>query len=350
VRILFARCRASLFLDRGSSPQYLLFFPERDYSRYNRQTHFPVAGAGLGAGPLLTGRYLMPIQFACPACGKQTTVADQYAGQSGPCAGCGKQITIPFAAGPVAYPGYKGPSGAGVAAGAGAGILVVLLVVGAVVLVCGGVLVALLLPAVQQAREAARRMQSTNNMKQILIAMHTYHDTYKEFPPAVVKDASGKPLYSGMVCLLPFLEQQPLYDRFQKDKAWDSPENLTLSGITLPMLTDPSNPDATAGRTDYLLISGPGSVLEDTPGMKHGLQNITDGTSNTIVLMEVKGKGSWAAPNTWDLGKPLDGSHPQVVIVGFADGSVRTIRRDINPQTLRLMVEQNDGQALPPER
>src|SRR5688572_6683630 len=147
----------------------------------------------------------MPIQFACPSCGKQTTVADQYAGQSGPCAGCGKQVTIPFAAGPVAYPGYKGPSGAGVAAGAGAGILVVFLVIGGVVLVCGGVLVALLLPAVQSAREAARRMQSTNNMKQIVLAMHMYHDVHKEFPPAVVKDADGKPLYSGLVCLLPYL-------------------------------------------------------------------------------------------------------------------------------------------------
>jgi len=289
----------------------------------------------------------MPIQFACPSCGKQTTVADQYAGQSGPCAGCGKQVTIPFAAGPAAYPGYKGPSGAGVAAGAGAGILVILLVAGAAVLICGGVLVALLLPAVQSAREAARRMQSTNNMKQIMVAMHIYHDTYKEFPPAVVKDADGKPLYSGMVLLLPFLEQQPLYDRFQKDKAWDSPENRALSGVTLPMLTDPSNPDTTAGRTDYLLISGPGSVLEDTPGLKHGLQNITDGTSNTIMLMEVKGRGSWAAPNTWELGQPLDGSHPQVVIVGFADGSVQTISRSIDPKTLRLMVERNDGQPIP---
>jgi hypothetical protein len=288
----------------------------------------------------------MPIQFACPACGKQTTVADQYAGQSGPCAGCGKQVTIPFAAGPAAYPGYKGPSGAGVTAGAGAGILVVLLVVGAVVLVCGGVLVALLLPAVQQAREAARRMQSTNNMKQIMIAMQTYHDTYTEFPPAVIKDAEGKPLYSGLVLLLPYLEQQPLYDRFQKDKAWDSPENLALSGITLPMLTDPSNPDTTAGRTDYLLISGTDSALEDTPGMKHGLQNITDGTSNTIILMEVKGKGSWAAPNTWDLSKPLDGSHPQVVLVGFADGSVKAINRRIDQQTLRRLVDRKDGEPL----
>lgn len=290
----------------------------------------------------------MPIQFACPACGKQTTVADQYAGQSGPCAACGKQVTIPFAAGSAPYPGYQGSSGTA-AAGAGIGIGVILLVIGgALVVVCGigGILVALLLPAVQQAREAARRMQSTNNMKQIGIALHTYHDVYKEFPPAVVKDAEGKPLYSGMVCLLPFLEQQPFYDRFHKDKAWDSPENQAFSQISMPFLIDPSNPSRTPGQTDYLLVSGPGSALEDAPGART-LAGITDGTSNTILVMEVKGNASWAAPNTWDLNKPFDGNHPGVVLVLMADGSVHSLSRNTDPQTLRRLVERNDGQPVP---
>ena len=75
---------------------------------------------------------------------------------------------------------------------------------------CG--MVALLLPAVQAAREAARRAQSSNNLKQIGLAMHNYHDTYGTFPPAVVTDASGKPLYSGRVLLLPFMEQAALFD------------------------------------------------------------------------------------------------------------------------------------------
>ena len=286
----------------------------------------------------------MPIQFACPACGKQTTVADQYAGQSGPCAACGKPITVPFASG--SAPQY--PASSRAAAGAGIGIGVILLIIGgAVVVVCGigGVLVALLLPAVQMSREAARRMQSANNMKQIGIALHMYHDTYNEFPPAVVKDADGKPLYSGMVCLLPFLEQAPLYDRFDKDKAWDSPENQAFSQISMPFLMDPSNPSRTPGQTDYLLVSGPGSALEDAPGART-LAGITDGTSNTILVMEVKGNASWAAPNTWDLNKPFDGNHPGVVLVLMADGSVRTLSRNIDPQMLRRMVERNDGQAV----
>jgi len=288
----------------------------------------------------------MPIQFACPSCGKQTIVADQFAGQSGPCAGCGKQVTIPFAKGQV-YPSYQGSPGAGAAAaGAGIGIAVILVVSVGVLFVCGGVLVALLLPAVQSAREAARRMQSANNIKQIVLAMHTYHDLHKEFPPAVVKDKDGKPLYSGMVCLLPMLEESSLYEQFDKDKAWDSPENLPLSSRNMPVFMDPSNSNTTAGRTDYLLITGKNSVLEDTPGMRHGLGTIQDGSANTMVVIEVKGNASWAAPNTWDISKPFDGSHPGVVQVGMADGSVHAISRNIDRETLRRLIEKNDGQPV----
>ena len=76
------------------------------------------------------------------------------------------------------------------------------------------------------------------------------------------------------------------------------------------------------------------------------MNEVTDGLSNTMILMEVQGNTSWAAPNTWDLSKPLSGNHPGVVLVGMADGSVRTIQRNISPQTLRLLVERNDGQPI----
>src|SRR4029079_19807679 len=132
----------------------------------------------------------MPIPYSCPHCGKQFSVAEQYAGQTGPCAACGKPITIPLAA---PLPGYA-PQAA-TAGGVGCAAVAIALIVLAVP--CLGVLVALLLPAVQAAREAARRTQSNNNVKQIVLALHNYHDTYQTFPPAVVTDANGTPLYSG---------------------------------------------------------------------------------------------------------------------------------------------------------
>lgn len=289
----------------------------------------------------------MPINFACPHCGKQTTVADQYGGQSGPCAACGKMVTVPMSGGVPGY-GYTGPPTGSGGAAAGVGIGVVLLVVVGIFAVLCVVGVALLLPAVQMSREAARRTASQSNMKQILIALHSYHDVYRALPPAIVKDKDGKPLYSGFVCLLPFMEQQPLYDQFNKDKAWDSPENEALSNMVIPVFCDPSSPSTKPGHTDYLLVYAPGrSALQDS-AIGRGLADITDGTSNTIILVEVKnGQTSWAAPNTWDDTQPLDGNHPGAVLVAFADGSVRSINRQLPPQQLKALVDAADGQAIP---
>src|SRR5690606_35651696 len=94
--------------------------------------------------------------------------------------------------------------------------LVELLVVIAII----GVLVALLLPAVQQAREAARRMQCSNNLKQMGLALHNYHDTYGSFPPRATGtthgpngDSHNNGRLNGLIPLLPFLEQGAMYDR-----------------------------------------------------------------------------------------------------------------------------------------
>ena len=76
-----------------------------------------------------------------------------------------------------------------------------------------GILIALLLPAVQAAREAARRMQCTNNLKQMGLALHNYHDTFKCFPPGWISyNVSNEPAWGWGALVLPFLEQKPLYD------------------------------------------------------------------------------------------------------------------------------------------
>jgi len=91
----------------------------------------------------------MPIRFACPHCGAETDVAEAYAGRSGPCASCGQPITVP-AAGSVARPAAAKSTSAALVLGIVVGVCVL-----GVVVVCGGILVALLLPAVQSARQAA---------------------------------------------------------------------------------------------------------------------------------------------------------------------------------------------------
>lgn len=284
----------------------------------------------------------MPIAFSCPHCGKATTVADQYAGQSGPCASCGQTITVPATLPRGAYgPSSKSSGGAGLLVG-------IIVALGAVVLVlaaCGGIMFALLLPAVQQARSAAQRMQSSNNMRQMLIAIHTYHDTYQELPPAVVKDASGKPLYSGMVLLLPFLEQSHIHRQFDLSKPWDAPENRHLSSLDLPIFKNASSPAAAQGKTDYLFVGGPQSLLDG--GGKRTFADCQDGTSNTIVLVEVKGNThSWAEPVVWMPGQPLDSDTVGGVVIGMADGSVRTIPRETPQQVLRQLADPKDGNQV----
>ncbi len=83
-----------------------------------------------------------------------------------------------------------------------------------------GILVALLLPAVQAAREAARRNQTLIQMKMLMLSWHNYHDVKDEFPAQAICDADGKPLLSWRVAILPYMEEQALYEQFHLDESW----------------------------------------------------------------------------------------------------------------------------------
>ena len=112
----------------------------------------------------------MAIAFSCPHCGAKTNVADQYAGQTGPCSACGQMVTVPIPGGAMGMSAAPS-SGGGMSTGVVIGLV---LAVGAVVVLgCGGIMVALMLPAVQAAREAARRVQCSNNMKQMVLQLYT---------------------------------------------------------------------------------------------------------------------------------------------------------------------------------
>ncbi|MDP6554755.1 MAG: DUF1559 domain-containing protein, partial [Pirellulaceae bacterium] len=136
--------------------------------------------------------------------------------------------------------------------------LVELLVVIAII----GILVALLLPAVQAAREAARRMSCSNNLKQIGIALHNYHDTYKTFPPDAIwwggnrktglsrttnnaGVSGGQRNYTWIALILPFMEQQPLHDRIDfkvPGLRQNIGNNTELQSVVLPAFLCPSDP------------------------------------------------------------------------------------------------------------
>ena len=190
--------------------------------------------------------------------------------------------------------------------------LVELLVVIAII----GILIALLLPAVQQAREAARRMSCQNNLKQIGLALHNYHDTYNSFPPG---NLSGTPFtgISAHARLLPYLEQSAVYALVDFNTGYDQSSNATARSTPVSVFLCPSDSDQLpkdlGGRNNYYANSGtalsfsgerptdPSDPNFGQPGAngvfyrnsRVRIGDIRDGSSNTAVFSEkTMGDGS----------------------------------------------------------
>ncbi len=213
-----------------------------------------------------------------------------------------------------------------------------------------GVLVGMLLPAIQASREAARRMSAANNLKQLMLAMHNYESAYGHLPAAAITDSAGKPLLSWRVALLPFLDQQALYEQFHLDEPWDSEHNLPLVQQMPEFFVDPSAP-LEPGMTVFHAIVGEHMGLKPTAKVK--FPEFTDGLSNSIVITEV-GRSSavpWSKPEdvTIDLDDPvayMGDSHQGGFHVGIGDGSVRFIANNIDPQVLRALLTRDGGETI----
>lgn len=186
--------------------------------------------------------------------------------------------------------------------------LVELLVVIAII----GVLVAMLLPAVQAAREAARRTACINHLKQLGLALHNYHDTLKTFPPATINNPSA---HNWVPMLLPYFEQGTLQDRYRWDRNWDHADNQAAITTQIDAFQCPSAPGSgrrvdtisssiSAAATDYAPVTGVDNVVFATglvptslgrKGVMRAnfslrLGEILDGTSNTLIISEDAGR------------------------------------------------------------
>lgn len=138
--------------------------------------------------------------------------------------------------------------------------LVELLVVIAIIFV----LLGLLLPATRSARPAAYRMQCGNNLKQIALALNSYKDTYGSFPPAFTTDADGKPLHSWRTLILPYMEQQALYETIDLTKPWNDPVNKPASEQKIETFGCPSSYDTIEHKTTYLALLDDDSRLSES--------------------------------------------------------------------------------------
>lgn len=297
----------------------------------------------------------MPIHFICPHCGKSTNFADNYAGQTGPCPHCGQPVTVPMGAGSFSEPPAKPAHGA-------SGLLIGLLALGVggfMFIACGGVLVGLLLPAVQVSREAARRMSCSNNLKQIGLGLLNYESAYGALPPAYMTDSNGNPTVSWRVLILPFMEQQPLYDQIDTQQPWNSPANAALVNAQISHYRCPSSVDATSTDTNYMVVTGAETLFPNERGMR--IRDVVDGSANTLAVVEVEGQGvHWAAPQDLDLQSlrmtfaagasgQMGSRHPGGIQVLLADGSVRFLSDSIDPNVLMSLLTPagNEQVSLP---
>ena len=206
------------------------------------------------------------------------------------------------------------------------------------------------------AREAARRSQCVNNLKQLGLAMHNFHQAHDRLPAAYTEGADKKPLLSWRVQVLPYLEQKPLYDEFHHDEPWDSPHNKALIARMPSVYACPSVPHALAeeGKTTYLTPRSPASMFPGGQGVK--FSEVADGLSNTIMVMEAGADlaVTWTKPDDWAVPaeidpSPLFGTHPGGTEFLWGDGSVKFIKQAITPSTLKKLVTRNGGEPIKPE-
>lgn len=271
--------------------------------------------------------------------------------------------------------------------------LVELLVVIAII----GILVGLLLPAVQAAREAARRVSCMNNQTQLGLAVH-HHEFSTEFLPSGVINPDG-PIrneeigqhVSWIVQILPFIEQQSVYNHFDLEAGAYAPANIDARGSQIPTLLCPSFPGPSitndsgkrVGMTTYAGCHNDDEapIDDDNNGLlflnsKIRYSEILDGSSQTILIGEIIASDKdlgWASGtratlrNTsgfsdrakWpgnlspergslDVGK-FGSFHPGGALFTFADGSTRFLSNTINPELLKQFGNRADGELLADE-
>jgi hypothetical protein len=200
------------------------------------------------------------------------------------------------------------------------------------------------------AQAPARQLRkSSGNLSRLISAILTYHDIHGTLPASAISDKAGKPLLSWRVAILPYLDEQALYQQFKLDQPWDSPHNIKL----LPRMPDfyaaPGVSTKVPFTTFYQVFTGPTAMFDLQS--KLTLAKITDGPQATIGIVEAQDPVPWTKPAdlAYDAKKPLPklgGVFPEGFHAAFMDGSVRFLSPHPAAATIRAMITFAGGEPV----
>jgi prepilin-type processing-associated H-X9-DG protein len=195
-----------------------------------------------------------------------------------------------------------------------------------------------------------------DNLHQIGLALHAYHDANFSLPPAAAGNAALKqPPVSWRVLLLPYIDEVELYTQYNQFEPWDGPNNSKLLSKMPKLYALPGDTKAPPGHTYYQGIvsapeSPPHAAFFKSQGLGVRFTDFTDGTSNTLLIVEAAEPVPWTKPADLELkpaGVPQLGWHyNDSCNVLMADGSVHTLPRSISPTTLRALITRNGGEFI----
>ena len=199
--------------------------------------------------------------------------------------------------------------------------------------------------------EDSTRVQSLNNLKLLGLAMLSYHIQYQSLPAHAIYSKEGKPLLSWRVSILPVLAQQALYNKFHLDEPWDSPNNKPLIAEMPLVFADPAGKSVGKGKTRYVVPVGKGTIFDGKKGIS--IEQIKDGSSNTILILEVGAEKAvvWTKPEDM----PFDPATPLANLgkisaagfnTAFADGHLQTLRKTLDSDTFRKLILRADGEVI----
>lgn len=205
---------------------------------------------------------------------------------------------------------------------------------------------------VNSVRDAVLRTDTKNNMKQLALGLLVYESTYQKFPKAAAfQTADGKPGLSWRVAILPFIEEQALFDQFRKNEPWDSPHNRQLIA-KMPSAFASPGARVEKGYTNYLAVVGPNTILCN--GRRGSTtRDILDGTARTIMFVEVDDGAAvpWTKPDDLaldpkqtipNLGQLWSGQFH----AAFGDGAVRALTLDVDHAAIHAAFTRDGRESL----